>query len=174
MRIFGSKLAKIAIATQAFGSSQALAAKAENKFAVINFFDPEDPQSAKMSSLIEGAKKVLADKAASGEWNKRKVNWLDFDLVSQGDSKPSKVTGPNQMIFYGSGKKALEKLINFQPRWSEDMTGEEERFAQIVYALTGDWYTEITCDLLMDETREFHNEIVFLGPTEDFEDGGKG
>lgn len=76
------------------------------------------------------------------------------------------------MVYNNNWNEGLEKLINFEAAtssFSANRREDEERFAKIVHDLTGDWYKEIDCELLVSDTRYFTNEVVYFGQKEDFE-----
>lgn len=43
---------------------------------------------------------------------------------------------------------------------------EATAFADLVYRMTGDWYTEVDCAFIDDQTRGFGDEVIYLGDEE--------
>ena len=54
----------------------------------------------------------------------------------------------------------------------EDSKEDETNFALIIKELTGDFFIEIACADIQNETRFFYDEVVYFGDKKDLEVGG--
>jgi len=84
------------------------------------------------------------------------------ELALDLDTTPNQaVIGPSKHRMLGYSKQSTEK------------TEDDIFFAGLVRELTGDFMSEIQCDQIQAEDRDYHDELVFFGSKDEVSDAGK-
>lgn len=65
------------------------------------------------------------------------------------------------------------RMIGYEKSYDSKVENEEF-FGHIVRELTGDWTSEIPCDMIQHARRKVPDEVLYFGPASDLEKGGDG
>lgn len=137
-------------------------------FSIVSFYRSSDADSVEIDSLMEGAEYILERKVESKEWKPREVGWFRIDLDKAPDLGLEDDMQPDQYMFAPGMRRALhfEKV-------HDKKEANEQLLATIVKELSGDWIREAKCEEIQGANRWFYDEVVYFGPSEDLEEGGK-
>mmetsp|Transcript_34816 Transcript_34816/g.45830 ORF Transcript_34816/g.45830 Transcript_34816/m.45830 type:complete len:209 (-) Transcript_34816:812-1438(-) len=135
----------------------------------VSFYNSEK-ESQEVNALVDGAKRLVEAKQASGEWTKREVHWYRVNMDEHPELAKEVNDQPDQLVI--ATQIGTDRRLHFALDESASKDAEEARLAQMVKELSGDWYTEIECEQLQADERFYYDEVVYFGDAKDLQGDG--
>ena len=141
----------------------------EYDYAVISFYNSEE-WSVAVDQLMEGAKAELEKMIKSGKSSARNsLGWFRVDIEKHPELSFEEEAFPDQLVV--SNKSGLKRYLHYEEMY-ETKAEDEAHLALIIKELTGDFVEPINCSDIQAEMRHHYDEVVYMGPKKEIEEGG--
>ena len=141
----------------------------EYDYAVLSFYNSEE-WSVAVDQLMEGAKAELEKQIAAGKWSARSsLGWFRVDIGKHPELSYDEDAIPDQLV--SSNKSGLKRYLHYEEMY-ETKAEDEAHLALIIKELTGDFVEPMACADIQAEMRHHYDEVVYMGPKKEIEEGG--
>ena len=141
------------------------------EFALVSFFNSDDPKSVELDGIIELAMKYFDNQIQEGELEKRNVGWFRVDSSKVPELGGLEENVQNDQIIF-NGQERLQRSLQIGSI-EDDQSLQKKSIAAIVAELTGEFVIQTECEDIQHQNRVNYDEVIYFGAKANLEKDGK-